>query len=1147
MNPLKHWLRKMALFIVSLMLGYPHQTHGQRPLDKVERIIPPDPEAGNLGRYGNYNLNLSSGQVDISIPLHEVSGIRLKYPLSLSYDHKGIRVQERATSAGMNWNFNAASVITRTVNGLPDDRPSLGYNDNYQKVTDALSVPAMYSPTSMITDPLYKATTGLIDLSPDEFSFTINGRSGKFYYDPANGQYYTMPYSKLSIRRINSPESFEVTDEEGFQYIFDRTSELDYHFISSGGENESNGHYTSQWYLTRILGPDGAQEFEFSYVDDQFLNQVPITSYSQAWLVQANAVGSCSGNYSPIMINEGGSTTYNTIDYHSLLISEIRSSLERVAIKYKPRSDQSLALDSVLIQKNNLNNFGIKHAWKFYQSYYSGAGKLRLDSLSHFMSGEKIGGYQLSYIPGQIPNQDSKAIDHWGFYNGANNTTLFPYMWYGSQYIGSANREPSISTANGILKTITYPTGGTTEFEFELNDYGSMYNPSGGVLQPVSQPIYTNFANTVIRRTTTDGAGSTTYSFTLDTTTVVRFDTKRDNCNGNPPNGGNNCTIEPCMTQMIITKPGGATINISGPVVNPQTQFLELNPGTYTLTISTAEALDYGYVYINYKKKTGYTQKLYSGGLRVKRIKNFDAFGGVNIKRFSYLDISDPNRSSGVIQALPLYTFVSTTWADCNTGSTLPGCNSQRIYLNLSSNSNTPITFSDGSTVGYSRVIEYDGENGEGGYIDHRFSMAGDATLQLFPYPAATSNQWKRGLPIHTLYFNKDDRIIKEEIKEYTFDATDNFHEIKGAKGGFSSYCAANVTGTKINFGFTNYNSQWFYLSKEKTLTYPDDNIPNPVVEEINYSYSPLSLLPISIRQEQSDGSIKEIRKKYTSDYSTSPGSIEPMANALNKMLQKNMLNNVIEEVTIVNRDGIDQVQAAILNTFKEFKPGKIYPWQIYSLELEQPNTGALLSWISNNVFDFDNRFVKKLECNAYNYSGKLTEAVDQTNIPYTIIYDLTGVFPMAYVKNAKSNQIQYNGFEDLASSPTISQVKFGRYANYGTQTIPGGSLIPGEYLIGWWKYNGSDWEYKTNTFYHNGITDIVGGDGSIMDELSVRPASSQLNTFTFNYGIGLTSKTQDNGYGYKCDFDLLGRLIFTKDHNDNIIKGYIYKSQGPQ
>jgi hypothetical protein len=43
--------------------------------------------------------------------------------------------------------------------------------------------------------------------------------------------------------------------------------------------------------------------------------------------------------------------------------------------------------------------------------------------------------------------------------------------------MGSSNRETNETTMLfGTLQTITYPTGGTSTFEFEANDY---YNPTG--------------------------------------------------------------------------------------------------------------------------------------------------------------------------------------------------------------------------------------------------------------------------------------------------------------------------------------------------------------------------------------------------------------------------------------------------------------------------------------------------------------------------------------------------------------------------------------------------------------------------------------------------------------------------------------------
>ena len=83
--------------------------------------------------------------------------------------------------------------------------------------------------------------------------------------------------------------------------------------------------------------------------------------------------------------------------------------------------------------------------------------------------------------------------DYWGFYNGAiTNANLIPQQtitYYGiansisntQQPIGgAANREPNENyLTQGVLKKIIYPTGGYTQFEYELNKY--QYETGGGI------------------------------------------------------------------------------------------------------------------------------------------------------------------------------------------------------------------------------------------------------------------------------------------------------------------------------------------------------------------------------------------------------------------------------------------------------------------------------------------------------------------------------------------------------------------------------------------------------------------------------------------------------------------------------------------
>ena len=82
-----------------------------------------------------------------------------------------------------------------------------------------------------------------------------------------------------------------------------------------------------------------------------------------------------------------------------------------------------------------------------------------------------------------LPYKTSFAIDYWGYYNGQQNTstltnrvhTLIPSLegltnvpLSGSTAVRNCSRE--YITAN-MLKKITYPTGGSVEFEFEPHTF----------------------------------------------------------------------------------------------------------------------------------------------------------------------------------------------------------------------------------------------------------------------------------------------------------------------------------------------------------------------------------------------------------------------------------------------------------------------------------------------------------------------------------------------------------------------------------------------------------------------------------------------------------------------------------------------------
>ena len=96
--------------------------------------------------------------------------------------------------------------------------------------------------------------------------------------------------------------------------------------------------------------------------------------------------------------------------------------------------------------------------------------------------GSKTGNvYTLDYNMGKLPPKRSLSVDVWGFYNGATPTNTFlkisPSIYWSESIRPSEKttlfKEGMDRSFNealckiGTLRTVTYPTGGTTTFEYE--------------------------------------------------------------------------------------------------------------------------------------------------------------------------------------------------------------------------------------------------------------------------------------------------------------------------------------------------------------------------------------------------------------------------------------------------------------------------------------------------------------------------------------------------------------------------------------------------------------------------------------------------------------------------------------------------------
>lgn len=137
-------------------------------------------------------------------------------------------------------------------------------------------------------------------------------------------------------------------------------------------------------------------------------------------------------------------------------------------------------LDSVVVSNYDLNNNMAKTAFRRVVFNYRENPYERLKLLSLNYKGSEPGNesqnYSLKYNDwgAAAPAYVSDLTDHWGF---ANNKPLKRdpyfggYAWFGGSML--TNRAPDeTATKMDILTSITYPTGGSSSFEYELNSYG---------------------------------------------------------------------------------------------------------------------------------------------------------------------------------------------------------------------------------------------------------------------------------------------------------------------------------------------------------------------------------------------------------------------------------------------------------------------------------------------------------------------------------------------------------------------------------------------------------------------------------------------------------------------------------------------------
>jgi YD repeat-containing protein len=953
-------------------------------------VIPPSPDAAALGKYGNQPVGLHTGIPDISIPLYTIKSPRLEVPISISYHASGIKVNEIASWVGLGWVLNAGGEVSRSVVGRCDEGQFW------------VGSPPRRT-ANQITDTDYDYMSGMIwtmDPESDLYFYNFNGHSGKFFYKQNIATPMLIPEAPLVI---TYNQGFIITDETGTIYKFGSGEQTS---VASGyGTGFIIPPYFSSYHLTEIISADGTDHIYFNYVAGG--------SYTEFDPVYIETVGEiCIGNDPTVHNNNDTPINYTTTrGINPIRLSEIKFSNGRVEFISAGRSDESnTRLSEIRVFGKKPDGSDTLHKkFTFGEGYLDN--RLKLTGLAEQDgSGITVKNHLFSYNEAvHLPQRTSKAQDWWGFYNGHDeNTTLIQsetVSYQGITYhVGGAVRDPDgIKMQAGVLNKIVYPTGGSTEFDYEPHRYG------GGFV-------------TVVKSAASGAMGDST-SLLQQTVTFTPqnegFATVHVNCSDvtdNTPTWSRVTLGQQGSTQYLVYHSYEPYVFHPYPSQLAKDYYVYLYKNVvYELKVrskghSTSTQMNHGafaQATVTYRETNPGATSI-AGGLRVKEIRDYETIGGTPIRKIYKYGLDTAGIGILLIPAYGMSNSKQPTITESYnrppppTGGCLWTCTAHSLVI--SARPPLDLTTLNGAPVVYPQVTVYENNlSAPNGKEVHYFDVVADLITGVDPAynngEYQSNDSWKGGEENYSgIYKGSTNALVKETFRNNpVLTSLSSIGTKLGWKVNLAGDCEPlNDMSTRLSHFF--YWFDYTVLSGVKKTTLVKETLhsssdPQIILEsEIDYAYDNLSHQHQQITRKitmDSEGNQVENQYWYAADY----GSIENIPS----LIQKNIIAIPIKEEVHKNGNILSgKVSRPDLNG----KPFEIHQYESATLQAQPVHSPSVL---------IPAGYVKRADI-AYSASTQNITSVNHTNdVTTSYLWGYNNALPIAEVKNADLTPTGFN------------------------------------------------------------------------------------------------------------------------------------------
>jgi YD repeat-containing protein len=1178
--------KRLGLFL--LIAGVTQlNSFAQEGYDAYRKVSISSPTAASLGKYADIPVNYHTGIPQISIPIYTIKEGPLEVPVSLSYHASGLKVMEAASWVGAGWALNAGGVITRTVRGTADEKNTQSQYQKYGHFTDFGYQNYLYRPISggdVDGIPLSRRDEDILmnykDGEPDLFMFNFGGYSGKFYFHDDRTP-VLVPEQDIKIEYdytgATAPEDgllkegirgFIITTPDGVKYYFGSTGyttgadpiEITRTMTVSGGLSLSR--VVSSWYLNKIVSPDQQFAITFTYTAELYslftlaLKTVPGGPGAvgqEAVKMYVNGVRLNQINFSSGKIDFNADVLRQDVGEGRYASTGVFSDIAN------GKPDGAKLLNSIAISDKT----ALLKKYIFAYDYFSGANSTKFNSVSaekrlkllslqeQSWSGTNKPAHIFSYYDDTtVPGRLSLGQDHWGFINGVtSNTDLIPAYTVinstTSSIIPGANRDPGWPAMRaGTLKSIKYPTGGNTDFQFESN-----YAPVASSMVQGLNVIYSS----------SGWEGNPDAVPSVSQATLPSGTYKIKVTNGTTP-GTANLKMYASATNSLIA-------NLVASPGSSSEQTVYLDAGTYRQELlKTTPYAGSGAEGSTYAMTVGGLQNVMIGGLRIKQILNYESLNAQPIiTDFGYNN--SLGLSNGILFSRPTYAQVVRNdiikEIGFEFGTQDPnGCvTSGQAAYNVSAGSLRPMETSQGYHIGYSEVKVSKPGNGYSIYqyygsnsfqillndvVVHVVNNAScDPLVPSYP-DAPLAYDYYRGLLKYDGQYNQAGQVLQAKQFEYQF--LENPKKTPG-------YIVANRGSQYL---LTRYDLKTYKKTQTKvtnTTTIPGGGA---IITTGTTDYSsPYHYQPSHTVSTNSRGEVDETVTKYASDFRLS--NVSPV-------------------------DYYTPLISACASCDYAFNNGggtAYARWQIWTKCMSD----ARKLYVANSSLD-------KGVVNSRFLAGKL--AADVSLKPILELQSQYQVVPIESTswKNGKLLSGSFTRFNinsgtlvypDLiqklnpaipsaaftasaTAANNISLIKDPRYTDEDALKFAAGNLVEMKHGMGnpvsyLWGYNkqypvaeitGADIA-TVSSFVNQSILDninLIYTDQQIRNELDkIRTGlvNAQVRTFTYKPATGMTSMTDARGQTTFYEYDESQRLKNIKDQDGNIVKNLSYNYANQQ